>query len=442
MILYYNIENYKSFRDKVEFNMIACSDEKSEEEHVYKDYGVPLLRTAAIYGNNGAGKSSLLESIMKLRMIVIGKGKNEIKTFKLDKNYENKPTTFEIEFLAKKKRYCYHLSIMQGIIVEEWLCEVSSGNSSVYLFIRERIDGKTVIKLPSYENDEKEKMRIELYAEELDKRPSVAFLKYGLRQYQELEAPFAWFAKNLEVVRPNSHYIGYVSFFTDEKLRALAVEMLSFLKLDIEDIRVKTIALEDLLIGTDKEIIEKLKKDIDESEYVLIKRGDTDYTVYKDEKDVYQASRIVTVHKNGIEFELEEESMGTRMIFELIPGLVGSIIYGKVYLFDELECNKHPEMTKELVLLYLMAGARSRGQLIFTTHECNLLDLDILRKDEIWFTEKDEGGVSHIYSLSDFKPNYDKDIRKGYLAGQFTSIPFFTNPKELKWYGDTENNKE
>ena len=102
----------------------------------------------------------------------------------------------------------------------------------------------------------------------------------------------------------------------------------------------------------------------------------------------------------------------------------------------------YPEMTKELVLLYLMAGARSRGQLIFTTHECNLLDLDILRKDEIWFTEKDEGGVSHIYSLSDFKPNYDKDIRKGYLAGQFTSIPFFTNPKELKWYGDTENNKE
>jgi len=446
MILYYNIENYKAFRDKVEFNMIACSNNQKHQndEHVYNGFGIPLLRTSAIYGNNGAGKSTLLESIMKLRMIVTGmtvlKGPEDLKTFKLDSSYENKPTVFEIEFIAEGERYCYHLSILKSVIVEEWLCVVKPDNSNDYIFIRELKEKKTILKLPLYEHDMKEKMRIEVYAEELDRHPSMTFLKYGIRQYDVLKVPFGWFAHTLEVVRPNAHYIGYISFFKDEKLRSLAINMLSFLKLGIEDVKVKTLLLDDLFIGKDREIVQELKNDVDDNGYVFIKRGETDYTVFKDDDDCYWAGRIVTIHKNGVEFELEEESMGTRMIFELIPGFVGSIVNGKVYLFDELECNKHPEVTKELIILYLLAGANHQGQLIFTTHECNLLDLDILRTDEIWFSEKDGDGVSHVYSLSEFKPNYDKDIRKGYIEGRFTTIPFFADPKELNWYGDSENN--
>ena len=81
----------------------------------------------------------------------------------------------------------------------------------------------------------------------------------------------------------------------------------------------------------------------------------------------------------------------------------------------------------------MSAGSNHKGQLIFSTHECNLLDLNLLRQDEIWFAEKDYNGISHIYSLSDFKPRYDKDIRRGYLDGQFTTIPFFTHPADLNW---------
>lgn len=449
MILYYNIQNYKSFRDKVEFNMIASSEgqDTNKTDHIVNVFGVPTLRLSAIYGNNGAGKSTLLESIQKLRMIVVGvlkvKSKDDLKHFKLDPIFADRPTVFEIEYIAKSKRYCYHLSILNCVIVEEWICIVNDDNSVEYLFTREFKDGKIIISMPKYDNDLKERMRIELYSEELQKRPYTPFLRFGLSQYEELKDPFDWFANTLQVVRPNAHCLDEVKFFTDSHMHDLAVEMISFLKLDIEDIQVKTVPLGDLMIGSNPETFEKIKNELDNNEgTVIMRRGDTEYTLYKDDNGEYLAGRIVTIHKNGIEFELDEESMGTRMIFELIPGFVGSIINNKVYLFDEIECNKHPEVTKELILMFLIAGTKSHGQLIFTTHECNLLDLDILRTDEIWFTEKDGDGVSHIYSLSDFKPTYDKDIKKGYLEGRFTSIPFFTDPKQLNWYGDTEINKD
>jgi hypothetical protein len=102
-----------------------------------------------------------------------------------------------------------------------------------------------------------------------------------------------------------------------------------------------------------------------------------------------------------------------------------------VFFIDEMDRSLHPSMTKELIRYFLSQA--TKGQLIFTTHESNLLDLEIFRQDEIWLTEKDASGATKIYPLSDFKPRYDLDIRKGYLAGRFGAIPFLGNLKDLNW---------
>lgn len=122
----------------------------------------------------------------------------------------------------------------------------------------------------------------------------------------------------------------------------------------------------------------------------------------------------------------------------MLPSIISSIVTGAVYVFDEIEKSIHPSIIRKLLEIYLEAGSEFAGQIIFSTHECNLLDLNLLRQDEIWFAEKDNDGVSHIYSLSDFKPRFDKDIRKGYLEGQFSDMPFFTEPETLNWNGAKE----
>lgn len=341
--------------------------------------------------------------------------------------------------MSNGKRYVYHLSTLSGRISNEWLTNVDVNGYQTPIFSREMNNGSVVVTMPSIEGDEKEKIRLEVYAEELGKRSFKTFLEYGAnRNIEELIDPFNWFEKQLEVVKAGAHLVDRLTFFSDPKMRDLAVEMIHALDLRINDIKVVSVPFDDMF--SDVVFPKSSKQDIKErvendSTAVIVQRDGLDFQVYKDNEGNLMTGRIITIHNNGVEFELNEESTGTRMILDMIPAFVSSIIGKKTVIFDEIEVNKHPELTKELIIIYLIAGSNHEGQLIFTTHECNLLDLDILRPDEIWFVEKDDDEVSHIYSLSDFKPHYDKDIKSGYLAGKFSRIPFFADPKQLKWYG-------
>lgn len=445
MLIYFSVSNYKSFREKAEFNMIAAQryDSNNMQDHVFRGYTPPLLRTSAIYGSNGAGKSNFLEAIGALKRIVCGRyyrtAPYETLYYKLDNACKDKPTEFEAEYISNGKRYVYHLSIVLGKIIDEWLTNVDISGNQTPIFNREIREGRVFVKMPSTEGDEKEKIRLEVYAEELEKRRFKTFLEYGAnRDIEELMDAFNWFDKQLEVIKSGVHMVDRLTFFSDSQMRKLAIDMIQALDLRISDIKVVSVPFDEMFSdmvfpkGSKQDIKERVDND---SKAVIVQRDGLEFQVYKDKEDNLMAGRIITIHNNGVEFELNEESTGTRMILDMIPAFISSIIGKKTVIFDEIEVNKHPELTKELIIIYLIAGSNHEGQLIFTTHECNLLDLDILRPDEIWFVEKDDDETSHIYSLSDFKPHYDKDIKRGYLAGKFSRIPFFADPKQLKWYG-------
>jgi len=159
----------------------------------------------------------------------------------------------------------------------------------------------------------------------------------------------------------------------------------------------------------------------------------------KDTKGRFQIRTLVATHKNEqdeeVPFTIESESDGTQRLIDLLAILPFGGITKKPFIVDEIARSLHPALAKLLVEVVLKQNDL-QGQFIFTTHESNLLDLDILRQDEIWFAEKNREGATTLYPLSEFKPRYDLDIRKGYLNGRFGAIPFLANIEDLNWQND------
>lgn len=158
-----------------------------------------------------------------------------------------------------------------------------------------------------------------------------------------------------------------------------------------------------------------------------------------EENDKIFAKRIFTEHldKEGhkVFFPFGWESDGTKRLLEYTPLINGVINAEVVFVVDEIERSIHPMMIKELIRK-ISSDTSAQGQLIFTTHESCLLDQEILRTDEIWFTQKDKGGATHMYSLSDFNISNTANIEDGYLNGRYGGIPFLSNLKELNWHTD------
>ena len=149
--------------------------------------------------------------------------------------------------------------------------------------------------------------------------------------------------------------------------------------------------------------------------------------------------QLKTEHENKegetIQFDLSEESDGSRRLIDYLPFLILTLAGDNTFIIDEIERSIHPLLIKEIVEKFSTDNT-TKGQIIFTTHESNLLDQQIFRQDEIWFVEKDSSGSSDLYSLCEFKEHNTKDIRKGYLNGRYGSIPFLANLKDLNWGND------
>jgi AAA15 family ATPase/GTPase len=448
MLLKFYCSNYKSIKDEVEFNMFAGSY-KRHESHLIPFRDKSVLRTAAIYGTNGSGKTNLLLALQLLhRLVVVGtKDINEIinvPVFKLS-DCKNIPTKFDIDFIIENKRFNYQLEILNNIIISEELYEITVENSEVIIFKR-KIQGKrTILTIaPNRDKNQKEKLREEIYSEEL--RENQTFFKEAInKKLNDVQLPFDWFSKKLKFVSleeliSNSHsnYTTHglaSTFMLDKEFLSVSRSIISKANVGILDFKIVEISLNELkakglklpsFIETD--LLSQANFGID-----VTHEGEL-YSSFKKDNEV-RFVKISTLHKdssgNEIEFKFSEESKGVQRLFELLPAIYRSIHKGEIFIVDEIETSFHPVLIREIISLYLETIPNSSGQIIFTTHESHLLDLDLFRQDEIWFCEKDTNGSTKLYSLSEFKPRFDKDIRKGYLEGQFGFIPFLGDINNL-----------
>lgn len=440
MLLKFYCSNYKSIKNEISFSMFSGSY-KRHENHIIdlKDNGV--LRSSAIYGTNGSGKTNILLALQLLqKLVTVGtrdiNQKLNIPVFKLS-NCSDIPTKFEIDFLIEKKRFNYLLEIKKELILTEELYEIKD-KTKIILFKRKQEGERTKLTIaPNRNKNQKDKFREEIYAEEL--RGNQTFIFEGKnKKIKELELPFTWFKKHLKFISLDDQQVGLAStFYLDKNFLEASKKIIQKTNIGIVDFKLVDYSLAELKSFGFNFPIKNIETDLLERDDVGIEfnfDGDL-YSSFKKNGEL-RFVKISTIHINSegerVEFKFSEESKGVQRLFQLLPAIYRTLHKGEVFIIDEIETSFHPVLIKEILKLYFESNPDNSGQIIFTTHESHLLDLDLFRQDEIWFCEKDTDGSTKLYSLSEFKPRFDKDIRKGYFEGQFGYIPFLGNKTQLE----------
>lgn len=451
MLIRFIVSNFLSFDKESEFNMLSGAF-KTHKHHVYSYGKLNVLKAAAIYGANGAGKSNLIKAIGFLKdMVVEGEITKSVddKKFKLNASNIEAPINFEIEFQINKKIYSYGVSLHNTIIQEEWLYESGVTTEDKLIFERKTTKSKkTSIKLAKkYQKTQKDRLLIELMEENLLKNNELLISKTDSLKKKEIIDAQNWIENNLIVIYPHSKYSGLAQMIsTSEQFQLFANQLLETFDTGIKELGTKVIDLDKFLGEEYKEFRTDIIEDLeDDKDTKILFHTENEAVIIMKEKKKYVVKKIISYHKNSlgtkVQFNLEEESDGTQRLLDFIPAFDVILKEDVTIIIDEIDHSLHPGLLKTMIQK-IMSDQTTKGQLIFTTHESNLLDLEIFRQDEIWFTEKDnKKGNTELYSLSEFKPRYDLDIRKGYLKGRFGAIPFMANLVDLNW-SDYEEEEE
>lgn len=450
MLIQFIIKNFLSFSDTEEsiFKMTATSDSRHPNHVVHiEDQKLELLRTAGIYGANGAGKTNLIRALNFLKnLITKGVPPNQkvpVKRFRLSNTAEKEPARFEIEILQDNIHYCYGIVLDDIRIREEWLFETRPNGRETMLFERVTAeDGSSKFEFGARLKESGEDF-ISFVAK--GTRPAQPFVSEAeLRNIKQVQPFINWFRNTLELVPAELVYKPLEIRIHHDK--DFAEKLGGFLKAagtGIESVGTQTEELDfsKHFPGMPEEIIQEILSDLGGKSAVMVNAGNKDGTI-NELKFISGTSeaplliRLHTIHKNNhgkeVSFSYKDESMGTRRLMHLFPILFSLLQTDKVFIIDELDRSLHPLLSKTFLSKFLDSDSK-RSQLIFTTHEECLLDLDLLRRDEIWFVEKDSNQASRCYPLTDYKVRPDVEIRKGYLNGRFGAIPFFGSTKELGW---------
>lgn len=447
MLIRFVASNFLSFGEEVEFSMLS-GNFKTHKSHIYDLGKISVLKSAAIYGSNGAGKSNLVKALDFFKGIVTDGSINKTlnsKKFKLDETISKQPMTFEIEFFTENKVYAYGIALQNTVIIEEWLVESGIESKDKPIFQRTTSNnGKVNIEIaPRFLKSQKSKLLVELMEENLLKANEFLISKSENLKIKDITNANNWIEEQLTIIYPNSKFAGLAEMLIrSDRFKKFANQTLCSFDTGIHELKTEVVEIEKYFGKDDedlkKEIVDELK---DKKNIHVIIPAESGTIVAMKEGEKFVVKKVISQHLNGIgkptDFDLNEESDGTQRLLDFIPAFDIILRTNATVIVDEIDQSIHPALLKALIKKIMSED--SKGQIIFTTHESNLLDLNIFRQDEIWFIEKEHNtGQSKIYSLSSFKPRYDLDISKGYLKGRFGAIPFLANLEELKWNGNEE----
>ncbi len=422
MLIDFKVKNYRSIKDEQDLSMLSTKQKEHIDTHTFKSNSatkINLLKTAAIYGANAAGKSNFIKALKTMQEVVINSMSTyqrghllPIKPFLFDVETKNEPTEFEVNFITNNVRYQYGFSATQERIVEEWLIAYPKGRPQNW-FARVL---NTQTDTPSYDWQFGEKFTGQKQLWQESTRDNALFLSTAIYlNSEQLKPVYDWFDKTLKITgvggwTPKST----IELCKQDKHKNSILQFLQTADMDIDDIIID----ENITKSKDSEGLGKglaaLLIEIDEA--------------YSD----VDTSMVTMMHKDNsgkrVPLKLEEESDGTQKLFAFIGPWLDSLENGHVLLIDELHDNFHPLMVKFLVdLFHNNLTNKSNAQLIFTTHETSILSQDVFRRDQIWFCEK-KNKATELYSLVEFKARKGvTDLEKAYLSGRYGALPYFKN---------------
>lgn len=424
MMIEFSFENFRSIKDEVTLSLVASPD-KSLDNNLIKTEVLKkdsLLRSAVIYGANASGKSNVVSAFSSLKNLVMMSHTFQKGTaisyspFKLDKNYLSKPTKFKIVFIKNNIKYVYGVSFNNEKIIDEYLYYYPEDRKAI---IFEREDTNNY----KFTIDKKEQKFLSEKTLE-----NVLYLSNSTQlNYKKTSEAFDWFKDTLAVIGTTEHpqLIDFTirSLNKDKKLKELVLQALFEADLGISDVvaSIEKVSIDEMPLLIQKQLI-RIMSDASGNMPSNVEKIDikTIHKVIDEKGDEFKA-----------EFNFDEESEGTKRLFALIGPWIDALSNGRVLIIDELDTKLHHLLNVFLIKLFHNPDQnRSNAQLIFTTHNTNLLDLDLFRRDQIWFTEKNPGvGNTDLYSLIEFSPRKDKNIQKGYLAGRYGAIPFIKDER-------------
>ena len=463
MLLRFTVSNFLSFNNEQEFSM-NVGTATTYDHRITKTPEQDILKFAAIYGANASGKSNLVKAI-DFSKSIIKNGINEITYtdyhYKLDPNNKIKPSKFEFDLMIDGKYYGYGFSVNldQKKILNEWLVELKKDED---LLIFER-DSET--KYSSFDikfKNKDEEARFEFQLEDVNDIENTLLIseitrrKNNPEEMEIIEKIHTWFTQKLVIIYPHSVIENMTKIFKDSE--TALVKLLEYFDTGICGYVLEESSFDQIKKYMPQNDFDKLKGSIEtfrdriannkfEEKKISVRgRGVLilDNHLFEMELDRTQTklNEILFKHNGNkdITFAFGEESDGTRRLIELLD-VIYSEDNDRTVIIDELDRSLHPQMTIKFAETFLKISEKNKTQLIITTHESNLMDLKLLRRDEIWFVERDPGmNESILYSLEKFKVHNTKKVAKDYLIGRYGAVPVF---KDFDSYiGDKDGNSE
>ncbi len=423
MLIEFSVGNYRSFKDPVTFSMVAANlvakDKNLDANNVFAaDKDLRLLKSAAIYGANASGKSNLARALSFMKQFMINSSKETqstdeigVEPFRLNTETEGKPSYFELVFLMDGRKYRYGFEATRERVTSEWLFYVPKVRET-QLFER---DFDTITPSKKYDADGIQQRT----------RSNALFLSVSAQFNVELaERILEWLTDNLNIISGlhDRAYLDYtVKCFTNNENRSDIVNLIKKLDLGISEIKVEQ---EDFTVDSlPDEIPDELKK-------ILVKAGGGKATSIGIGHRKFDREGN---YKSLEEFDLvSHESQGTQKVFALAGPLINVLKKGEVLIIDEFDARLHPLISLAIVEMFNSQETNSNNaQLIFITHDTNLLSNNIFRRDQIWFTEKNRYGATDLYSLAEYKIRYDATFESDYIKGRYGAIPYLGNLKHL-----------
>lgn len=418
MLVQFSVGNYLSFSETVTLSMVASKINEYSDKNVFAESGIELLKSAVVYGANASGKSNLIKAMEKMADLMKNSSKESqakeaisIDPYRLSSKYEGMPSFFEMIFTTEGTRYRYGFEVDREKVRREWLYHVPSERESK-LF--ERTGKKFDISGPFREGKGLEEKT----------RDNALFLSVVAQFNGSISVKIINWLNSFNVLSGlrETSYTGFtLAQLEDPEMKSRIMDLIRAIDLGIEDIDVEQIPI------TTENLPTILPNDIKQ---LLLKQNNAVRTT------------IRTVHKKydevnrKVQYEMfsmqDSESQGTQKIFALAGPIVDTLKFGKTLIVDELDAKLHPHITRVIIGLF-NSELNKNAQLIFNTHDINLLESKQLRRDQIWFTKKDSLGATDLYSLVEYQVRNDASFRKDYLAGRYGAIPILDELREELW---------
>lgn len=440
MLLRVIIKNFLSFDDEVQFDMFPNMKRTQLGAHVYFGHGdVPVLKQAAIYGANGAGKSNLVKALEFIRAFALDR--DFAKNIELDKfcyllkdNTNQEPISLAIEFEHQKRYFLYEIEVSERKIDRECLSETFPTEGKVDIIYERK--GRNIAFPEKAEVDD---VIVAATRSMLVKNPLASLLalngEFPILPDSRCRLAAKWFRSQLEIIGVHSYLPTLIDLLRDNR------PMLEFTSRLVHNLEVGVNTMElqesdfDTWAQSHAKIVNALPENADKLKSLSLHKNNTPVLSISLDKGIRKVYQLIfeNIGKDGFigRLDTSSQSDGTLRALTLLPALYYACKQGKTVVIDEINCCLSPTMVKGIVEFFAKTEDTD-GQLVFTTHDNSLLgEKDILRSDEIWFADKREGATT-LYSHNDFKEHHTISPMRGYNEGRYGAIRFVNL---LKSYG-------